>query len=177
MEKIEKYRASGLKPEMPPKYVAYWHSHGGREHAVILPPGVQPPECWRLDMVYKEESYEFFLEEMKKFSEFDYCIENNQIRVSCPPYRIGWWIGKKGWKIKTIQSYFNKRITIEEGIEISTDYDEDRGQVLIADGHGEITREDEEHVYAPHYSSHTWGDLEGGYIASFRLKKEVKNEH
>jgi hypothetical protein len=173
---MRKYRASGLKPEMPPGYVAYWHSHGGREHVIILPPGVQPPECWRLDMVYKEESYEFFLEEMKKFSEFDYCIKNSQTRISCPPYLIGWWIGKRGWKIKTLQSYFSKRITIEEGVEISADYDEGRGWVLIADGYGEVSRENKDYVYAPHYCSWRANDLDGGYIASFRLKKEVKNE-
>jgi hypothetical protein len=169
--KIEKYRASGLKPEMPIRYIGYWHSHGGREHAIILPPGVQPPECWRLDMVYEKESYEFFLEEMKKFSEFDYCIKNSQTRISCPPHMIGWWIGKKGWKIKTLQSYFSKRITIERGVEINVGYGKKGGYgALIADDYGEILEESKEYIYAPYYSSETWGDLEGGYIASFRLK-------
>jgi predicted PilT family ATPase len=104
----------GHRPEKPEKYLAYWHTHGGAHHYFIVSEKtakqlVTKDRHWKIE---KEITAENFFKVFKRYTEFAVRKVDNTVYIAIPPSYRGWWIGKGGFRIKTIQQILGSKIIL-----------------------------------------------------------------
>jgi hypothetical protein len=101
----------GHKFSKPDTYLAYWHTGGGAHHYFIT--SLDVAERLRGDWkITQEVTAENFFKVLKRYTEFDTRKANNTVYVAIPPYLRGWWIGKRGHRIRQIQNILSTSITL-----------------------------------------------------------------
>ena len=97
-----------------PNYLAYWHTRGGAHHYFIVDQNtadqlIKKDRYWRIE---REIAAENFFKVFKRYTEFAVRKVDNTIYIAIPPSYRGWWIGKEGFRIKTIQHILNSKIIL-----------------------------------------------------------------
>jgi len=104
--------------------IARWRSGGGAHHH-ILTTSPTPPEGWVPIEGRPPVRGLDALERLKDYTELDYRVVGGTVEIAIIPEFRGWWIGKKGWKIKTLQRIVGKRIRLVDGVRLEAWFDDD----------------------------------------------------
>jgi hypothetical protein len=104
----------GHNPEKPNAYLAYWRTRGGAHYYFIVDEDaarqlIAKDRYWRIE---KEVTAENFFQIFKRYTEFSVKKVNNIMYIAVPPHLKGWWIGKGGFRIKTIQRILGLKIML-----------------------------------------------------------------
>lgn len=96
-----------------PGVLAQWSTSGGHHWAavVVVPPF--PLEKWEGKLKeIKELASQEVLPAMQKLVDFVYRELDSRIELAVPPSRVGWWIGKNGWRVKALHAACGKEVKI-----------------------------------------------------------------
>lgn len=113
--KVYKVYATSSSPWLKdqPGVLAQWSTSGGHHWAavVVVPPF--PLEKWERGMKKIDElTSREVLPAMQKLVDFVYRELDSRIELAVPPSRVGWWIGKNGWRVKALHAACQKKVKI-----------------------------------------------------------------
>jgi len=161
------------RPNKPEKYLAYWHTHGGSHHYMVLDEETAKQlikDGWK---IRREVTAENFFDVFRRYADFAVKKVGDTYYVAVQPNLMGWWIGKNGQRINAIKNILGCEVKLLNCIFIaknkiwyigSVRFTEDkRGLLLQYNKPGEYIAIEWEGDFVKQFSNH-------GFIAPWQIK-------
>jgi len=105
----------------PEEILAHWRSSSGKTQSVIALRRLEKIPCDKNHPWVEKEirGWENILNALRGMVDFAWREVGGVIELAIDPYYKGWWIGKKGWRIRKLEELVGRQIRFVSYVQVS----------------------------------------------------------